>query len=319
MNDLLVVYNTCDLKGKDNTDYYISSIRSILNQNFENFKLIVSDCCSPSHLRQKIYDEFKNQIAYNYIDTLVPVNVSFNHSVREGIKKWGKFSGYMYIDSGVTLGTNTDVLDKMWLRLETNKFGMVAAPVDNDSGFGGWFGTQGFPTPGIDFIVPLGKTCHLHAQIFHNDLLETYGNLMPDIFASYCTESTFSFLNAAIGKDFVIINDILLHHEFNVPPNSPNDGDGMDGHSQGFRAAHGTWDHTFKTGRRMIDICTEPLAAECGFGYEENRGVLLHNKMAYDENGHSIDPRLKEFIRDNIYLNSSELNYDKDIVFTFIG
>ena len=101
-NRLLVVYNTCGLSNQENSDYYILALHTILDQKFDGMKVVFSDCMGFPYVRNRIRKEFRQDISYNLIDAILPVNVTFNHSVLQGIKEWGEFDGYLYIDSGIT-------------------------------------------------------------------------------------------------------------------------------------------------------------------------------------------------------------------------
>ena len=68
-----------------------------------------------------------------------------------------------------------------------------------------------------NFAMPMGSSCNLHAQFFTHDIYESFkSKIIPDVFAAYCTESTFSFINASIKKNWAILKDIVLKHNKNV-------------------------------------------------------------------------------------------------------
>jgi hypothetical protein len=52
-------------------------------------------------------------------------------------------------------------------------------------------------------------------------------------------------------------------------------------------------------------------AISSGFGYEECKGILMHNKSQFDENYHCINDDLKYFIKDALFLKKEELDYDQ--------
>ena len=160
-----------------------------------------------------------------------------------------------------------------------------------------------------NLLVPVGKACNLHCQIFSKDIFNEYGNVIPDIFKSYCTESVFSFVNAAIKKQWIITSKVRVHHAFNVPDGLPDDGDGLDGHSSGFRAPHGTWDDVYSP-YSMEQIVSLPEGTDCGFGYEELRRIKMHREDCFDENQLCKNDELRKFIKKYLYRNEKDFNYN---------
>lgn len=305
----LIVYNICGISGKDNSDYYIEAINTINNQNYKNYKLAISACKNPQSQLEKIKKSCNVQII-NSIEDILPVNITFNDTVKESIKKFGNFEGYIYLDSGVKF-TNTEQLGNLIELYESGNYGMVSAQVDNDFGWC-WFGIDEYSKPMLnnDLLIPVGRACNLHCQIFSKDILEYYENIIPDIFKSYCTESTFSFINSAIKKQWIVSSKVRVHHAFNVPDGRPDDGDGIDGHSSGFKALPGTWDDTYPpfTMKQIIKI---PEGTKYGFGYEELRGIKLHDPACFDENFLCKNDELKKFLKKYLYLNKDNFDYDK--------
>jgi len=299
-NKILAVFNTCGLSGRDNTEFYKLAINNLLAQNQEGMRVIISSCMNSEEDRNSLRDTFGDKLSYNFIDETLPVNVTFNHSVREGIKSFGEFEDYLYIDSGCIFNSADDVRNLYSLHV-SGSHAMTAALTDTDSGILEWFGQ--YPSPdffsGSDKVIPVGKTINLHVQLFSNDILQTYGNIIPDIFASYCTESTFSFLCAAIRKQFIVSKDVVVHHQIS-----------MDGPSLGFPRPEIPWQHLFRSPRSMVDIINDPKGIEAGFGYEEITEVMLHDPEQFDENHFCKNDDLKTFIKDNIYLGKESLDYD---------
>ena len=190
--------------------------------------------------------------------------------------------------------------------------GIVSPEIDKDNGYFWWFDFN--EEQNIwdvfgrekDFEVPLGATANLHCKIFSNKIYKEYGNVLPDIFVSYCTESVFSFLTAAVKQKFIIANDVLYYHGENKGVHS-----GADGQTLAYGAA---WDRLFPGAPRSIaEIVNDPEAAASGFGYEEwvprflhkmdvpdDKPYLIHDEKQYDEDGFSIDGRLKNFIKKNV-------------------
>jgi hypothetical protein len=156
-----------------------------------------------------------------------------------------------------------------------------------------------------DYLIPVGKGMGTHTNLVSNELRQFYGNVYPDIFAGHCTESTFSFMNAALKKQWILLKDYILSHEIS-----------MDGQSSGFSThdwirstGRPTYDHPY-----LIDSilwrALKPEAAVAGFGYEECRGILIHDPSQFDSSHRCINEDLKDYIRDNLFLKPAELDYD---------
>ena len=187
---------------------------------------------------------------------------------------------------------------------------MVTVQASNDNGFPQWIGVDKF-VEGEHFVIPVGRACNLHTQIFSNNIFKAFDNkIIPDIFVAYCTESIFSFLAAAVNERWVILKDVVDEHLKSVY-----------GATCGF-------DHTGPKGDNknnlfanldIYEICRDPEALASGFGYEEMQGVLHHDPDKYDENGMVEDPeRLKEFIRTRMFLTKEQFNYN-DVRYRFLG
>lgn len=311
-NELLIVYNTCGISGKTNTEHYLNSLSSILRQYYKDYKLVVSSCKNTPECREVLQTAFEGTISFNWIDEVLPVNVTFNHSVQKAREEFGDFDNYMYIDSGCSFNDPTD-LDELVSLHNSGPNAMTGTRTTTDSGVNSWFGvTDDVLFSRGPFTVPIGKAFNLHVQIFSHDLVEAYGNIIPDIFASYCTESTFSFLCAAIKKNWVVAHNIMVDHIWS-----------MDGASSGFNP-HGVvaqymepWKHLFRSKRSMEEIIADPKGIRSGFGYEEVCGVMLHDKEQFDDNFFCKNDELKEFIADNLFLTPDLLDY-KEIIHTYI-
>tara|TARA_R100001594_G_C3981878_1_gene250300 strand:+ start:56 stop:631 length:576 start_codon:yes stop_codon:yes gene_type:complete len=182
---------------------------------------------------------------------------------------------------------------------------MVSTLTDDDSGAEWWFGDS-LQENEKEFRVPVGKALNLHVQLFSEDLRVAYGNILPDIFASYCMESTFTFLCAALKGSWIVRTDHIVHHVHS-----------LDGASSGFNPngiiAHVIPPHHHlvpEAPRRMVDILADPLSDESGFGYEEVQEIKMHDPKKYTEEGYANNDLLRSFIKDNLYLQNERFNYD---------
>jgi hypothetical protein len=314
MKKILAVFNTCGISGKENSKDYIESINSILNQDFYSFDLIVSSCLNNQDTLDSLIKEFGNAIKINNIKEKHPVNVTFNHSVKICVDRFGEYEGYLYIDSGTRFPKN-NILSDMYSHLKTGKYGMITPQPENDTEYFYGLGVGRFDKDDEyakkiifasgNYVIPPGKAMATHTNLISNELRKFYGNVYPDIFASHCTESTFSFLNAALKKNWILLKDHVLPHKIS-----------LDGQSSGFSpyqwisSGGQTYDHPYKIASVVSRILTKE-AYECGFGYEECRKILIHDPSQFDENHHCINENLKHFIKSKLFLSKEDLNYEK--------
>ncbi|MHA2180336.1 MAG: hypothetical protein ACXAAH_02800 [Promethearchaeota archaeon] len=305
MNKLLVVFNTCGInRPRENFFQYAFNLQSILQQDFKDMKVAVSSCMNSDNAKTYLMNSFGEELSYNFIDDQLPVSITFNHTVQKCVEKYGKFDGYLYVDSGIDFLGSNEYISKLYELYSTNRYAMVSSRVTHDGGWDTWFkGEEESLFNGNIFEVPVGKAVNLHVQIFSNELFETYGNVLPDIFAGQCMESTFSFLCGALKKKWGVHKDIVLNHETS-----------MDGASSGFlpfmweRQGRKKWDHLFGTDESILDIIER--GRQYGMGYEELQEIVMHDKDQYDAEGHVKNDNLKTYIRDNLYLKTHQFDYN---------
>lgn len=305
MNKLLVIFNTCGInRARENFYQYAFHIQTILDQGFKDMHLVVSSCMNSDNAKNYLMNTFGKELSYNFIDDQLPVSITFNHSVKKCIEKFGKFDGYLYLDSGINFLGSDDFISKLYDLYSTKKYAMVSSRVTHDGGWDTWFNGQEESLFNNNvFEIPVGKAINLHAQIFSSEMLEYYGNILPDIFAGQCMESTFSFLCAALKKKWGVHKEVLLNHETS-----------MDGASSGFlpfmweRQGNKKWDHLFGTNESILDIINRGV--KYGMGYEELQGIIMHDKNKYDSDGYAIDENLKSYIKENLYLKQNQFDYN---------
>lgn len=302
MSKILSVFNICQ-KDKDNCDNYINSIRSILYQNLGGIdnRLVISSVRNSDGCLKRLRGEFGNLTDIIYYNDPYTVNITFNKTVQECVKRFGKFDGYLYIDSGVIF-TDNNAIRIMSEFLDQKIYSMITVQTNSDNGFLSWLGFDFVRDQ--NFIMPIGRACNLHCQLFSNELFETYDKkIIPDVFAAYCTESVFSFLNSVIHKKWVVIKDIIIHHSH-----------GLDGGSMYFNKKSdrfGTDWNNLLFGRNALDFINDQEAIDAGLGYEEIHNVMMHKNNMYENDVFSRDPeRLKRVILKYLFSNSGELNYD---------
>jgi hypothetical protein len=306
MDKIYCYYNTAGISGRDvnNVDHYIKCIESIRNQILFDcsFRIIVSACKNNSAVLDRIDRHFNSKgerdVEIFDIRDHLPVNVTFNYSVLESVKRFGPASAYLYIDSGVNFTKCNQLID-LWTVMKSGPYSMVSALTDDDSGIDQWFNNR-LPD-GDCFIIPVGKCINMHCQLFSHDILEYYNRLWSDIFAGHCSESVLSFVAAAIKTNWVLSKKVVVHHERSV-----------DGPSSGFDPAKwvqqgkSRFDHPFVIPSVFERIIPgKPL----GLGYEGE--MCPHDATQFDENGFCKHEFLKEYIKENLFLRQSEFDYNK--------
>lgn len=302
---MLIVYNICGLSGRENIDYYLEALDSINNQNINWYtrEVLVSACCvSEKTIEEiiKLKSSFKFPLYINHITDKLPVNVTFNHSVLEYKKRHPFLAGYCYVDSGIKFNTPEDInnLNKLFA---SGPYSMVASRVEND--FIDYFEQPNFDS---DWIVPLGKAVNLHCQIFSHEYFQFYNRLMPDIFYGHCSESVLSFMAAAIRSKWIVSKDVVVKHKLDL------DGQSTCANISEHATKKPTWLHPFKISE--YSFCERLMgnrAKSLGLGYEECRGIMMHNENCYDSDNYAKNPDLKEYIKENLFLTKEEFDYDK--------
>lgn len=311
---LLVVNNICGLSNKENTNYYISSIESIFRQNFNDYKVVISSCLNTEDTIKKLNNRFP-EANINWIKDKIPVNCSFNHTVLKSIEKFGEFEGYIYLDSGCHFLEQTNILQEIYDLYKSGPYGLVSIRTNTNTGFKDWFGIGKHDNDSLEFnkffrslnshpIIPIGKAINLHCQLYSNDLVKFYGKPIVDILAGEAHESLYSFVVAAIDRKWVINNRIEIHHETS-----------LDGPSLGFPPIK----FVKETGMKpcFAGFCCNNVLERIhngykyGLGFEEISGVQMHIEDKFDEDGYALDFRLKHYIKDNLYLQPREFDYEK--------
>lgn len=302
----LIVYNICGIKNKESS-WYIECLKSILSQDFEDFHLAVSSYGNTDEQINNIHKEFGDRVSvwrYKHEPELsLSVNITFNATVRQCIKKFGEFNYYHFLDSGCKYTSNS-ILSDVYTVLEKNDYAMLALKTDND--FVNRFQAPVFDTqkPGEDFICPIGHAPNGHANFWTNEFRKTYNDCWSDVFMAYCSETTFSHQTAALHKKYVVLKDHIITHK-----------KGIDGASitLDHRVNNKPWNNLYFN-RDANNFINDKKAIKAGMGYEEIHNIMNHSPDAYDDNGNALYPdELIEVINKYWYLSKEEFDYDKII------
>jgi hypothetical protein len=308
---ILVVYNICGIKF-NNLEMWSNHLQDILNQEYSNFTVAVSGCIvsDESKVELEKLKEKHNNIVFNWIEDKVPVNVTFNHTAQVCTEQLGEFDGYLYVASDVKFGSDTKVIEKLAYLHQNSNSAMTYALVDNDHGLDGWYADVWSDLDKMletdHFCINIGRTANMHVILFDKIIYNTFNNkIVPDIFATHCTETTYSYITAALSKKYVVHNKTVMLGHIGF----------ADGHSVGFideiRYNDSiAWKHLFKSKIPAEERLLNDEAKASGFGYEAHRGLLAHDESMYDENENHVEPeKLLGFLKKAIYLSDDEFDY----------
>ena len=308
---ILVIYNICGIKF-NNLEMWSNHLQDILNQEYSNFTVAVSGCIvsDESKVELEKLKEKHNNIVFNWIEDKVPVNVTFNHTAQVCTEQLGEFDGYLYVASDVKFGSDTKVIEKLAYLHQNSNSAMTYALVDNDHGLDGWYADVWSDLDKMletdHFCINIGRTANMHVILFDKIIYNTFNNkIVPDIFATHCTETTYSYITAALSKKYVVHNKTVMLGHIGF----------ADGHSVGFideiRYNDSiAWKHLFKSKIPAEERLLNDEAKASGFGYEAHRGLLAHDESMYDENENHVEPeKLLGFLKKAIYLSDDEFDY----------
>lgn len=332
MNKIAIILNTCGIGIQEKIDIYIANIENLLSQKLSDYKIVVSSCLNNEYAIQQLQQKFGTLISYNLIKEILPVQTTFNHSVRQMVKRFGEFEGYYYNSVGAFFEDNINGLSDLYTRFKHGPYAIVATKVNVDSGiYPGivndfperpnmckspipeednifnpqWVNKYNYHLDSMgNFIVPLGKTMTMHAILFSNDFYINYEHrILPDIFVSWCSESPFTFMAAALKKNF-IITPVKCNHIRSV-----------DGGCRGFDATVHRHDVIFRIPTSIQNLINPGIPF--GMGYAEDRHMFMHNPNEFDDNGFCKNDMLKTYINHYLFLPKKYLDYDK-VSHTFI-
>jgi len=320
MKKFLVVYNFCG-SNLDNCDMWIDHINSICSQKNADFDLVLSGSLISQNSKDRLTSHLsviniKGNIYTDFIEELHPVNVSFNHSCIK-CSEISEYEGYLFLSSDIKILNEYD-LSKMFLFHYENNIGISNFIVDNEN----WIPThisndlwEKLQTEHSDF--PFGLSINCDCMIFDSSIYKTYKKIIPDIFRSWCTESTFPFICSSINKVHKCHNNTLVvHHATERREGSSSIA--KDGCQKGC-------DDLYRSSRNVWERLLSDEAYLCGFGYAESHHYihtwtreasekiyLVHDPNAYLSDYHPKDTnRLIDFINKNLYLSKEELDYSE--------
>jgi hypothetical protein len=250
-------------------------------------------------------NEFGNRISYNFIDSVVPVFVSFNHSVRLLISSLGKFDYYIYVDSGIYLPTEDTLTSLAWFIKHNEKnLGMVAlfAKNDNWNSYDTKMLTKLYDP--ITLTIPIGGYLNLHFLAISEEMRAAYSRCLPDIFKGCGSEGTYPYLCAALKKKLLVCRFPVLNHRQNL------DGGNL-GFPEGYEFA------LFRRNASIYNIAKD--GQEYGFGFEEWCDDKYRGDRAqFDKHGYAHGDNLFKFLHGRLFLSHEEFDYDREMKFRLV-
>jgi hypothetical protein len=233
--------------------------------------------------------------------------------VQEAVTHYGNFQYYLYVDSGVTFGEQKYLLEKIYETCKSHQPGMLTIQTDTDEALNSIDESKYVyqsPTPqivGEHCVVAVGKACNIHAHIYSDELYSRYNSkVVPDVFAAYCTESTFSFLVAGAEQRWLIMKDEQVVHKKGV------DGASVCSPHHSIKY-NNTWNNLLYD-RDALDFINDKEAYDVGLGYEECNNIMNHCPDAYGPDDSPKYPdKLAQMINKYFFLSQDELDYDKMI------
>lgn len=287
VKDVLLIYNICGINERNNLDAYVESIESFVCQAYSSFDICISSCLSSSLTLNSLKKVFPN-ISIHEVKDKVPVNITFNKTVLDS----PKYKNYLYLDSGLIF-KEKDILSRL-MKYRLKDVGILSILTDTDCVINHLKMTN-INKP---YQLQVGEAINGHVELFSSSLLDYYGKIIPDIFAAQCTESTYSFLCAALKLKWVVLPFIKCHHR-----------QSLDGASAGFpNPGTAPWAHTFRDIREVI---YDADAIKNGLGYEECNRVMMHDPSQFDAEGFCTNEDLKDDIKRLLYLPKNILDYDQ--------
>jgi hypothetical protein len=304
MKKILVVYNCCGIRN-DNITMWDKHLQKVLNQNYINFDVCISGCkiseVSKEHFRN-IKKNSSKKIILNFIEDVLPVNITFNKSCIEATK-YEDYDAYLYLASDVDFVDDYDVITKLVNLHYKENCGITSAVVNFDSGIEAWLGHNIFyeHLQYNHYQIPPGKTLNLHCMLFDKKIFDNYNQkIIPDIFRTYCTESVFFYLTSSLNLKYMIHDKSLFIVHLA----------GQDGSSVGFVGGR-NWRDMFDPNIKVEERIMTSEAKSVGFGYEEYIGIFPHDPEKYNSDySHKNPKELLQFNLKNLFLSENEFDYN---------
>ena len=113
MSKLLVILNCCGIRGCERMDLYVKHVESLLAQDFPSFDVAVSGACNTEACKRVLRHKLGDRVSYNWTNKKYTVGITFNQTVRTMEKAFGPYEAHVYVDSGIDVGVDKQLLHKM--------------------------------------------------------------------------------------------------------------------------------------------------------------------------------------------------------------
>ena len=295
--ETLLVYNLCGLQ-RDNTKQWIANIEDLL-QDDDEFDFCISACNLKEETKKYFKEYFKHRkVKLHFVNDILPVNVTFNFACM----LHPNYKYYVYCASDIRRNAQEKIITKLKQFHIENNNAITAAYVLNDALPFTQSHYKDELKIGKNVTFKPGEAFNCHFVMFDSLIKKKTGKIMPDIFASWCTESVFFYICSALEKNMGMLNSIsvsLFH------PQADQD---LDGNSSGFSVGKGP-EHLFKSKLTVHERLMSEEAFKVGFGYEEVNDLFKHNPRMYIGSRNGNPSKLLGFIKKAIYLTDEEFNY----------
>lgn len=313
---LIIVHNICQIgflnyshELSSQLEYWIKTVQSLLDQDYKNYKIVISGCMVKPESKIALINRFGNKICYNFIDKIYTHNITFNKTIEKMVNHYGEHDGYIWIDSGIHCVGHRNVLSEINIRLKTNRYGIINIETETDAGWDMILGpgVKSYNFQGKDFIQPL-KTCiPLHFACFSNELKKVYDRLLPDVWRVGGNEFILPYMSATINKQTVIIKDLKVHHAL-----------GFNGGGSGFPAPANEYQQCdFLFGLTIQNVINKDEMRKTGMGFDDldwgvhSEAHVIHNPELFTNEEFAIKhEELKNYILTYFYLPSNLLDYN---------
>lgn len=235
-----------------------------------------------------------NQLSRENNHTFYAINCNEHYSVYSmfnvAIKTFNTrkiYDYYVYCAEDCVMTKEND-LETLINEFNADDIGIVSALVDNDNSQ--WYPHYNDYDQKKTSEVSIGESVNMHQFVFSRQFMEKYDFKYPDILGAWATESVLTFLNSAINMKWLHCHKVVLNHQRSWKEK------GFDGYCY--------------LGKKSIKDIFEN-GQKVGLGFECCKNMYPYDKSLYAENKCLCYTALYEYIKENLFLNTDEIDYAK--------
>jgi glycosyltransferase involved in cell wall biosynthesis len=320
MTQGLVVIPTYNCRGEVIPEHLLSVLLAMLEQSVViDIDIVVVDTLSSPEFCDFFREWLRERkIKFIHVDFPLPVFHAFNLAVSMAVRDHNWIA---YCSDDTVLSKNSD-LEIITSCFVDKSIGIVSGMVNHDHCpffYPHYKDTDVSPKP-----IVLGENVNLHLMVFSKEFMKHYDYRYTDIFTGWGTETLFPFLCAAIGKKWVVCNEVLLINHKTESLQTKNKKKGKQGNGYG----------VFGNLRSFAEILKPGI--EYGIGFEEWRSKKFEVKdpdlmrklnqlrrrnkkpdfwCEFDRSCYDAEFKCKKqsclysYMISNLFLKESELNY----------